>query len=397
MTDVRQHHTFIDRSDVHTPIEQIVRVLEEEKKNEVDAIIGLDDFDFSVDSKNVVIVPKGGQFFRTAVKGGDQWPATRQPIYVGQEEKPFSQMWGRLGGSTPSFFPKNKISPDPLAALLQDRKELHHREIKQRGRRGGESLMFRSGSRNGGLWMYAALSDSYSIFDNLQVTLTAQNILNQMDTGYRIPVTPDYFSGRRDYFSLPIIVSGRDTPDGYYAAGISIINGQSGGSSVRVNPFVMRTSCTNSIRYQHDEAMRFVHRFASSATIAIGLVDAMAEAFELSEQIVNRAVEGYAQTLPRTDFQDVVTNFCQKFNFEPLTVISGAEGSYTVTGLSNLITAAARDLRIKHPDQDMKAQELEHIGGRVLMETGDLDGANLARHLFALVTQEPALLEEERY
>lgn len=382
---------------INTPIEDLVAVLVEEKRNEVDALLNLRNLDISVDSDDsVVITPTStnGRYFITAVKGGEEWPHEAMPIRVTQEDRPFSQLWGRLGGSIPSFFPKNEISPGPLASLLEDRRRLHLRDLAKRTRRGGDSFLFRSEKKGNMLSLYAVLSDQYSIFDNLQVAVTLQDMLNRLDDGYRIPVLPRQIKDSREYMSIPVIVAYKDVGDGNYGGGFSVINGQTGGSSVRVNPFVMRTSCTNSIRYQHKDAIRFMHRFTSPLTIASGLTDAIGQALQISEHIIRRAVEAYVQTLPRNDFNDIVNAFCKKHDFDPLSVMDGAEGQVSVGGLSNLVTAAARDVRLNGGDE-MKAQELEHIGGRILLETEELSGAELARGLFAMVNANFALLEEE--
>lgn len=381
----------------NTRIQELVNVLAEEKRNEVDALLNLRNIDFSVNNDDVVITPTGhSRFFITAVKGGEEWPYAPSPVHVTQDDRPFSQLWGRMGGSVPSFFPKNKISPAPLAALLEDRRNLHLRDLQGRRRHGGDTMLFRTARTGEKLSLYAVLSEQYSIFDNLQVAVTIQSILDNLDSDYRIPVGPNQVKNSREYLSIPVIVASKTTEKGdNYGGGVSIINGQTGGSSIRVNPFVMRTSCTNSIRYQHKDAMRFVHRFASPATIASGLVDAMGQAFDLTEHIIRRTVDAQIQSLPRNDFNDIVNTFCKKHDFQPLDVMDGAEGQINVFGLSNLVTAAARDLRRKSPEKEMKAQELEHIGGRILVESEDLTGAELARGLFAMVNADFALLEEE--
>ena len=355
-----------------TTIFDIAKYLGDRKLNEVDIYSPFEGIEFEADGDVLSVnLPNGATFFSTEAVDREQtshYPFS--PTFTAESDM-FPQLWGRMGGSVPSFFKSNVMSPDVVGTVLNDRLNLHIEDIANT--RASKHTLFRS--YNGTL--YASLSEKYGIYDPLAMLHDIGPLMG--DTSHR--VLTNVATNTFDRFQLPVVTTQRNTDDGGYYVGFSMSNGQSGRSSIRIMPFVMRTSCTNSIRYDYDKTVKIRHLFSMGVTDHIGmlLMEQVTAAMNIGVNIVKRALESRRQTIPVKTFNDVLTQLCERHGLDPISTAHGAEGQTSVFGLSNAVTAAARDL---WGTNSLKAEELEYIGGNILMNTQDLSGDQLAAALF---------------
>lgn len=208
----------------------------------------------------------------------------------------------------------------------------------------------------------ACLGDGYVPIQNTDVLDTVKVITDDLDqNGKEKPkllrswVTPDRLAVR-------IVIRGVNTPAGHYGTGVFVENGETGNCRMRMMPFVMRTSCTNSTIYNSEESIDFVHR--GDASIKSILVKAkMVDILGGSMELLNKMVKAEEEKIP--SFDDVIDGFASRYGWSADTkasVLTGTEGKETRAGLVHGVTYAAQ-----YAAKDLDTQvEMEKLGGRIL-------------------------------
>ncbi len=155
----------------------------------------------------------------------------------------------------------------------------------------------------------------------------------------------------------------RDQDGGSYGIGTFIGNSEIGTGKLKISPFVQRTSCENSIIYDRDNALEFVHR-GSFAAMRTQFKAAIGKVLHAAADVLDRFIEAEYEKLD--DFDAILSGLALRHGWsEPvkMTVAVGTEGKQTRAGIVNGVTYAAHSGYVPEP---LKQIELETLGGELL-------------------------------
>lgn len=155
----------------------------------------------------------------------------------------------------------------------------------------------------------------------------------------------------------------RDDDGGSYGIGTFIGNSEIGTGKLKILPLVQRTSCENSIIYNRDNGVEFIHR-GSFAGMRTQFKAAIGKVLHAAADVLDKFIEAESEQIP--DFDAVLSGLALQHAWsEPLkmSVAIGTEGRQTRAGIVNGVTYAAHGAYVPDP---LKSIEMEMLGGELL-------------------------------
>jgi len=150
---------------------------------------------------------------------------------------------------------------------------------------------------------------------------------------------------------------------GTYGMGVCVSNGEVGNRMLEVSPFVLRTSCWNSIVIKHDMSWAHRHIHATKAWLRGTFKEMFGKAMRVAPDVLEEIVKAELDELP--NFADVVEKVCKEHGFLPLKdlILIGSEAAQTRMGLVNGLSFAAQQT-----DNLDTVIGLEALAGKMLMK-----------------------------
>jgi hypothetical protein len=164
---------------------------------------------------------------------------------------------------------------------------------------------------------------------------------------------------------------------GGYSLGVAATNDETGRGSIRVMPYIKRTSCDNSLVIDDDGGVNQRHT-SDPDYVFDRIMLALKNAFKLSAEWLEKFRQTEDMRLPA--FSDLIADMAKTYGWstdQAASVATGTENNRTVFGIINGITWMAHD-QTSSPDERL-AMEMQ--AGRILADPDSILGwaARVAR------------------
>jgi hypothetical protein len=207
----------------------------------------------------------------------------------------------------------------------------------------------------------AVLTDKYTVVGVSETLKWAQQFIDEKARGngqvVQTYLTPDKLK-LKVVFKYPDYGNGGG---GGYGVGVQVKTGETGRWCLATGPFVMETSCTNSIVWQKDGYWQHNHT-GDANILRTQFIAAIAGAFQASGELLNAVLAAEEIELP--DIDTIFDGMCKKHGWQGDTrdqIMRGTRGDETVLGLVRGITEAAQVC-----DDEEDQFKMEDIAGEFL-------------------------------
>ena len=169
-----------------------------------------------------------------------------------------------------------------------------------------------------------------------------------------------------DRMSMRVIVTEREVEgDGLWGIGFHVWHEELGGSSIRVKPLVLRNACSNSNTLK-SEQYRYTHTKYTPAALKTFFTEAIGECINMSDSILDQAVEKQAQQVP--SLADRFLKISKRYKFSDTAQVVGMSNFAGKTDgneldIVNAITWAAH----QSGQNETERERMEDIAGALLM------------------------------
>lgn len=214
----------------------------------------------------------------------------------------------------------------------------------------------------------AVLSNRFAAVDTLEcLEWTKQALSSNEARAYKFHnclVTPDFLRMSITMSDVTINDGGHNRGGGgTYGVGCDIGTGEIGNARIWCNPYVQRTSCTNSIAYPKSD-YSFSHRHVGirenlSRTFVVSVFNALRGC----EEILRRLTASLEEPLPNID--ELIAGMCKENGWSQETgyaIAVGTEGESNLWGLVQGVSYAANS--VTDPERQL---EMHNFAGALLM------------------------------
>lgn len=188
----------------------------------------------------------------------------------------------------------------------------------------------------------AFLSHAYRPVGNTELLEMVAEMM--IHASYRL-LRPDL---GRDGLHLRVLVLENTGPDNNYGFGAYLHNGETGNRGLKVAPFMMRTSCTNSTVWGK-QAVNIRHAWHGLEWIRGSVKKALGEAFKCGSEMIDAVLKAESEQIEDLDI--VIAKLAKRHGMtdrERSLVMLGTEGFTTRMGVVNGLTNMSQQL----DDQD---------------------------------------------
>ena len=207
----------------------------------------------------------------------------------------------------------------------------------------------------------AVLSDRFSAVDALDCLKWTKEALDSQKYAYKfhnVSLTPDYMRMSISMNELKVPDGGKNKgTGGVYAIGCDLGTGEIGNAKIWCNPYVQRTSCTNSIVYSESD-YSYQHRHVGiRENLARTFMVCVFNALKGCEEVLQTLVKSIEEPMPK--IEEIIGDMAKRNGWSQelsYGVAMGTEGESNLWGLVQGVSYAAN--LIDNPEDQLKMQQL---------------------------------------
>jgi len=206
-------------------------------------------------------------------------------------------------------------------------------------------------------WIRAFLSEKYVVYNNSQVTETAQALLKDANVEVKTFVLEE------THMFLKIISNEIVDESSGLRAGVMIGNSEVGLGSISVEPFIFRKPCTNDMIVSQEKSFRHAHIHFTPSELNRRMAEGISHAFQVASSVLDAFLATQMDPIP--DPVAVIIKLAEerKLSLKFMDVVIShyhAEPERTRFGVINAFTSAAQTLA------PLQRIEVERFAGTLL-------------------------------